>query len=255
MSRENAIQLLDRLAELPREQTPTIDRLLSGCPDLAASQWINCYGPAPEWNEIAARYATPALAWLIRVLVIAERELKWGGGSVAAAIWLFRTYQQRADGNIDELDNWILLNRGNNDYLPFGSMTSARSLDEWRVEQTRKSARRAANAVHQKAEAARKLERAQSRQDEAIRRKAESGLRKQRLQELIKRLEAMVPADRLETIAYDATIPLGALPESLIYASLDAASQLENETRVALNKRIDRRQSGAWRELRKRLTY
>jgi len=85
----------------------------------------------PEWQPLASRLSTPELEWLIRVLVTAEREFHWRDGSVASGVWLFRIYQERDDGDVDKLADWILRNRGN-DWLPFGDYTGARSLDEWR---------------------------------------------------------------------------------------------------------------------------
>lgn len=143
-SREDAIAVLDELAALPATETPVIEDLLAACPALRTCEWVNRYGPADEWRTIAVRYSTTTLSWLIRVLVTAERELKWLGGSVAAPIWLFESYQQRPDGDADQLAAWIFDHRGN-DYLPFGSMTTARTVAEWRSEQARKPAHRPAH--------------------------------------------------------------------------------------------------------------
>jgi hypothetical protein len=101
MSRAKAVALLNRLAALQPAENPVISRILANCPELADNDWINRYGPASGWSEIADLYATPVLAWLIKVLVTTERELRWIGGSVAAPIWLFRAYQQRSDAAAD----------------------------------------------------------------------------------------------------------------------------------------------------------
>ena len=135
MSTSKVVALLNKLAALQPKENPAIAGILAHCPELACNDWINRYGPASEWSEVADLYATPVLAWLVKVLVTAERELRWIGGSVAAPIWLFRAYQQRSDATVDALAEWIFRNKGN-DYLPFGSASAARSLAEWRLEQT-----------------------------------------------------------------------------------------------------------------------
>ena len=99
MSRSKAVALLNQLAALQPNENLDIARILADCPELARSDWINRYGPASEWSEITNLYTTPVLAWLVKVLVTAERELRWIGGSVAAPIWLFRN--GRPVGRVD----------------------------------------------------------------------------------------------------------------------------------------------------------
>src|ERR1700730_4901662 len=123
MSRSKVVALLNKLAALQPKENPAIARILAYCPELAYNDWINRYGPASEWSEIADLHTTPVLAWLVKVLVTAEHDLRWIGGSVAAPIWLFRAYQQRSDATADSLAEWIFRNKGN-DYLPFGSMSA-----------------------------------------------------------------------------------------------------------------------------------
>ena len=250
--RDRVEALLNRLGTLRSEVDPSIDRLLGECPELGSSDWINRYGPASEWNAVAAQYPTPVLEWLIRVLVTAERELRWLGGSVAAPIWLFRHYQSRNENNAEDVANWILRNRGN-DYLPFGSMTSAGSLDEWRMEQSRRAARRAAHAKRQESNATEKAGRVRSIQDRVERRKAASKSRKHALSYLFKQMEAMAPAERLAFIAQSPSVPLEALPEALLESLSQAATSIDVKMRAELLKRIDRRTDRRWKELRMKL--
>jgi hypothetical protein len=186
------------------------------------------------------------LAWLVKVLVTAVRELRWSGGSVAAPIWLFRAYQQRSDAAADPLADWIFRNKGN-DYLPFGSMSAAHSLADWRFEQIQRANCRRAHIARQQAEVDTKAAVLLARHDN--RRQA----RKQDVEQLIKRLQALTPEARLQLIAKDESIPLGALPEAMISSLIEAAQQSTGENRNRLLRRIDRRQSGLWKVLRNRL--
>ena len=250
--RDRVEALLNRLGTLRSEVDPSIDRLLGECPELVSSDWINRYGPASEWNVVAAQYPTEVLEWLIRVLVTAERELRWLGGSVAAPIWLFRNYQSRRESDAEDLANWILRNRGN-DYLPFGSMTSAGSLDEWRMEQSRRAARQAAHVKRQESNATEKADRVRSNQDRVEQRKIMSKSRKHALDDLLKQLEAMAPEKRLAYIAHNPAVPLEAFPEAFIESLLQVVASIDDMTRAELLKRIDRRTDRRWNELSMRL--
>jgi hypothetical protein len=252
MSRSKAVALINKLAALQPNENPAIIGILADCPELARNDWINRYGPASEWSEITDLYTTPVLAWLVKVLVTAERELGWIGGSVAAPIWLFRAYQQRSDAMADPLADWIFRNKGN-DYLPFGSMSAARSLAEWRFEEIQRAGRRAAHAARQQAAVDAKAAVVLAKQDQAIHRARLAHIRKQEVEQLIKRIQALTPEARLQLIANDETIPLGALPKAVISNLIEAVEQSTSENRNSLLRRIDRRQSGLWKVLRNRL--
>lgn len=252
MSRSKAVALLNQLAALQPNENLDIARILADCPELARCDWINRYGPASEWSEITDLYTTPVLAWLVKVLVTAERELRWTGGSVAAPIWLFRAYQQRSDAMADPLTEWIFRNKGN-DYLPYGSMSAARCLAEWRFEEIQRASRRSAHVARLQTEVDAKATVLLAKRDEANHRARLAQMRKQEVEQLIERLQALTPEARLQLIANDETIPLGALTKSVISGLIEAVEQSTSENRNSLLRRIDRRQSGLWKVLRNRL--
>jgi anti-sigma factor RsiW len=150
------------------------------------------------------------------------------------------------------LAEWILRNKGN-DYLPFGSLSAARSLDEWRSERIESADRRAAHVARQHAEVHAKAARLTAKRDNAIHRQRAAQARKQNVEQIIKRLEALIPEARLHLIAADETIPLGALSKAVIDSLIDAVQQSTSDDRNRLLRRIDRRQSGIWKVLRRRL--
>ena len=96
---------------------------------LAGFDWINRSGWW-KWDRISEPLPETKLKNLFRGLVITEKELEWTGGSVAGAIWVFRTYERRFKNRSETLTDWALRNRGPNSYVPFGSMTFARNMDE-----------------------------------------------------------------------------------------------------------------------------
>ena len=110
---------LNLLASIRHEDDPTIDELLAAVPGLQKMDWINRFGPARAWESVASDIETDALEWLTKALVIAEREFDWIGGSVAAPIWLYQAYSTRVGADADALANWVLRNRGCNEYIPF----------------------------------------------------------------------------------------------------------------------------------------
>lgn len=73
-----------------------------------------------RWNEIAAVLPEDDLRNLVCGLTVAEVELNWYGGSVAAVIWAYRCYESRFPEKAAPLADWVLA-RSENPFLPFGS--------------------------------------------------------------------------------------------------------------------------------------
>jgi len=93
-----------------------------------------------------------SLILLFKGLVICERDFKWQGGSVASNIkimqWIRRKSVSPVDlRNLDKLIRWTYLNKGENDYTPFGAtkLSNVSSLSElMQIEGTDR-----ANAINQ----------------------------------------------------------------------------------------------------------
>ncbi len=102
--------ILEALIRLSNQKEPTLAFLLSKHPELNNMDWINRWGPHDAWPPILSKFSTPELAYLAKALTVIERDLKWAGGSVAAVIWIFRTYRERSDADIDTLASWIVDN-------------------------------------------------------------------------------------------------------------------------------------------------
>lgn len=243
-------RLVNQLIELWREDDPTVDLLLSRWPWLSDAGWINRCGP-DNWLAAIASLSTPQLEWLIKIVVIAESHLKgWGAGSVASAIWLFRAYEKRSDGDWRQMADWILRNRGGNNYLPFGFMTAARSLDGWYSERASKKKRYEVHLGREQHEQDSKKRRTRAAQERHIARHEQSAEHKKQLISIVEQLRSMPPYDRLVFISEQSNFPLEAIPNDLLEACVNTAHSLRGNAREMLLERIDRRNSGVWKKLR-----
>lgn len=85
-----------------------------------AKEYINCQ-VYETWKQCRKEFEDDIqLVWLFKGLVILERELKWIGGSVAGAIWVYRMIQE---ANLDK-DFQIAdfgLRNCDNPWVPFGN--------------------------------------------------------------------------------------------------------------------------------------
>jgi hypothetical protein len=71
------------------------------------------------WDSIAQQLGIEDLCALTLGLALAERELRWTGGSVAAAIWTFQSLAKRDQATADALvGDLCAVTR--NPYVPFG---------------------------------------------------------------------------------------------------------------------------------------
>jgi len=241
--------ILEKLAALEGQADPKLAFLLSRHPELTRLDWLNRWGPGNAWPSVLAKFSTAQLAYIAKAITVLERDLNWLGGSVAATIWIFRAYQARDDGNADELASWILANR-NNQWSPFGTLSSARTLNEYRSERERRKQRRLSHLEREAVLRQRKEDDAQRRQQQAILRCAEGKRRAGRLRGYLEQLEAMSFYQRLRFLAVDRSFPLEAIPACLIAPTLPQVPELPAEIRDALLSRLDRRRTRRWRQLR-----
>lgn len=71
------------------------------------------------WRQKAEHLSDIDLVFLFKGLVIVEREIKWSGGSVAGAIWIYRIIQERRLDKEFEIADFALKNC-DNPWIPFG---------------------------------------------------------------------------------------------------------------------------------------
>jgi hypothetical protein len=172
---------------------------------------------------------------------------------VAAPIWLYQAYSTRVGADADALANWVLRNRGRNEYIPFGRRTSARSVEEWCEEEKGRQAHREWLRLMEEQKKKEKAERKQRAIERVTQRKHESRERHAHIERQLVELRAVQGCQRLSLIARDTSLPLEKIPPSLIVECIDAVQVLDEETKQTLLRRIDRRRRRVWKNLRSAL--
>ena len=218
---------------------------------LAKMGWVNT-AHRTELEPIADSLALADLQALIKALVILEAHFNWIGGSVAASITLFRVYERRNPVGALDLANWILKNRGRNDYLPFGSSTHARNLEEWNLEKALKQKQRQDREAQQKEQRVQSLLRVKKRAADHSSRVQKGRERGARRDAAIKSILSLPLVRRLESLARDWPFPLESFPTSEVPVAREILTQLDTESRLQLVGRIGRRR-GFWGRLRRDL--
>ncbi len=201
-----------------------------------------------SWDMVTAQLPQDELASLARGLVRAEKIKRWGGGSVAGAIWVFRAFQLRFPGEADELAQWMLAH-SDNPWAPFGSdRGSARSIEQLREHQGAKAERQQRTASNEAARAELKAVKETVRERVAVYRRRVQRASSEARAELVRELESLPASARLEHLAWDEQHPLGFYPASLVAGSEDAWIKAAAETRCALLTRAAAIPRGEWRQ-------
>ena len=97
------------------------------------------------WRQLSLGLSNNELIDLYKGLVKAEKELKWMGGSVAAAIWIYRLIEER---NLDS--DYKIADYGfencDNPYIPFGNSyygkRTTKDYFEYRNQRTKRKKRK-----------------------------------------------------------------------------------------------------------------
>ena len=165
------------------------------------------------------------LELLFKGLVICERDFDWSGGSVASNIKIMQIIRRRSRSplalrNLDKLIKWTFINKGRNDYTPFGGTkySNVGSLSELeRIEETdRRNAinhRELEKMQMEAAEATKKLEQELiKKRDEE--RKIKNAERFKIFQQQIKLFQAQTDAEKLnDLLSKRISFPINLLPE------------------------------------------
>jgi len=190
---------------------------------------------------------------LVRGLAMAEKGLRWCGGSVSAVIWTYRSFERKAQQRANALADWIL-EYSDNPYEPFGySRGTARSFDAVRRQNETRKAR---SEAHKERELQQQKEAVIRRRDRAAaadeHNRTQEALSAERA-ELITRLRTATLAERLKHIVCDATHPLSWYPDAWAELTDAEVSELPVALVDGLEARLADRKRGPWRQLYKRL--
>jgi len=126
-------------------------------------------------------------------------------------------------------------------------------VEEWRGEEKGRQSHREWLRLMKEQQKKERAERKQRAIERVTQRKHESRERHVHIERQLVELRAAQGCQRLSLIARDTSLPLEKIPPSLIVECTDAAQVLDNETKEALLRRIDRRQRRVWKSLRSAL--
>jgi hypothetical protein len=219
--------------------------------ELGLHDQVNRESPA-GWHAACESLSLEDHEALIRGLVLAEESLSWLGGSVAGAIWVFRSFVQRAKDRRDELASWCLTHTSNY-YVPFGTYNhGARTMEEYETACAREFELR--NYRHEeikKAEQeAREWRATRKAQVERACVKRKNGYRKSFLEEL----QAKNLSEQISLAAFDCEYPINWYPTRVAGACRgEVLAALEPEIRAALLERLRGKQHVPWLVLKKRI--
>ncbi|MDP2662414.1 MAG: hypothetical protein Q8R28_16975 [Dehalococcoidia bacterium] len=202
-----------------------------------------------EWDAVTCSLPTHDLIALLKGLVVAERQFRWTGGSVAAVICVFRELQRRDHTLSRELADWILP-RTKNPWVPFGGDNlGARSVSEYErslVIRAKAREARAQEAHGQNEDGQRRREdRARRATERVARQRADSALRHATITELA----FLDPAVRLRRIAVDQEHSVLYYPAVFAAVEDRVLKLLDLGTRTALAERLRSHRKGPWHQL------
>jgi hypothetical protein len=218
---------------------------------LKSLDWINRLW-REEWGKIAQILVQNDCEFLIRGLVIVERDLEWSGGSVSGAIWVFRIYEKRFAPSHIEVANWVLQNRGRNPYLPFGTQSHAPNYDGYIAEQQAAWHRYQNHLERQGKQKDEKERQERERFENYIARLEQGKERAVLVSNFNTDLASISIAKRLFVIA-SSDMPLEAISKDLLVKAPEAAASIDPVTKSKLIQIIDRRNRGVWGRIKRAL--
>ncbi len=201
-----------------------------------------------SWQQHLVPLNNTDLINLFKGLVIIERELKWLGGSVAGAIWVYRIIQQRrldTDNSIAEFG----LRNCDNPWVPFGSSYhGSRTIQDYFNYMDAKAKLSSVKAERYE-KVLRRVERRKERRVEAIAelRKLSKEQRGDILNELLEKYSSFSTIERLELIAKDTKYPPEYYPVEWVSLSTEEIHGLPMELIKNLYDKLSTKTRGKWR--------
>lgn len=129
VSRSIPEALLTKLIAFGRRGDVATALILEQIPELSQLAWIDRLAPE-DWQRVGQPMSRSDVGALVKALVIFNKQVVTGGGSVAAAIWVYLSYVERFPDGEADLADWALRNRGTNPSIPFGRHSNATSWAE-----------------------------------------------------------------------------------------------------------------------------
>ena len=206
------------------------------------------------WRSLMSGKSDTELIAIYKALILLEGELNWIGGSVAAAIWIYKIIQQR---NLDvdyELANFGLQNC-TNPYIPFGSSYyGPRTILEY-MQYSREKAKQKAAKSYKYEKLLERVEGRKQKRSQAIAqlRNLTFEERGQIRKDLMDKYKSASISERFELIANDEKYPPEYYPMEWIDVSKDEILKLPIKLVEALFDKLSTKTKGAWKRFAQNL--
>lgn len=200
------------------------------------------------WRELVANLSDIELIAVFKGLVNIEKGLKWIGGSVAGAIWVYDVIQNRGLDREYKIADFGLRNC-DNPWVPFGgSYYGKRTIEDYFAYRTAK-----ANDSREKADRYDKvLKRVEGRKEKRISaiaelRKLSNEKRGEIRNELLEKYKSATTVKKLELIAADKIFPPEYYPTEWISISTEQICELPTDLIKKLYDKLSTKTKGEWK--------
>lgn len=189
-----------------------------------------------------------------KAVIKLERELKWLGGSVAGAIWLYRIIRQRTLDDDYSLADYGL-RHSDNPYVPFGSFyRGERNIQDYFLNQKERSRRRALKLkqdmeFHERVKDRRKRRSVSIAELRNLSFKDRGSIREKYLEEY----RSATIQQRLEIMASDEKYPPEYYPPEWICLSEEQIRELPIDLVKKLYDKLSTKTKGEWRRFSQKL--
>jgi hypothetical protein len=206
------------------------------------------------WRELVANLSDEDLISVFKALVCIERELKWIGGSVAGAIWVYGVIQNRGLDREYKIAHFGLRNC-DNPWVPFGgSYYGNRTIEDYfsfRTAKVTESKVKADRYEH----VLKRVEGRKEKRAEAIAelRKLSSENRGEILNELLEKYKNATTTEKFEMIARDTKFPPEYYPKEWISIPKDEIENLPLELIKKLYDKLSTKTKGEWKRFAQEL--
>jgi hypothetical protein len=206
------------------------------------------------WREFVANLSDVDLISVFKALVSIERELKWIGGSVAGAIWVYGVIQNRGLDSEYKVADFGLRNC-DNPWVPFGgSYYGSRTIEDYFSFRTAKI-----NELKVKADRYDKiLRRVEGRKEKRVKaiaelRKLSSENRSEILSKLLEEYNEANSIKKLKLIASDTIYPPEYYPKEWILLPKEEIEKLPIELIKKLYDKLSTKTMGEWKRFSRKL--
>lgn len=207
-----------------------------------------------KWEKLVVDLTDLELISVFKVVIKLERELKWIGGSVAGAIWIYKIIsQKRLDDNYSLAD--FGLKNSVNPYVPFGSYYNGeRNIQGYFLHQKERARSKATRleedkAFRQRAQNRRKRRSAAIAELRKLSYEERGSIRAKNLEEN----RSGTIQQRLEIMAADEKYPPEYYPPEWIHLSRNQIQELPFDLVKKLYDKLSSKTKGEWRRFSQKL--